>query len=95
MKDLSCRRLEVVHGNYICLWKIKIYHNEPQEAKLYNVVTNPGETDNVVDQNSEVVEMIKGFAKQARLDLGDGDGIVDHEGTVQHPAGRVENPTPR
>ncbi len=65
--------------------------NRPQEAKLYNVVTDPGETINLVDQHPDVVAQIKKHAQRARKDLGDGD----REGTGQRPAGRVEHPVPQ
>lgn len=64
---------------------------EPQEARLYDVVTDPGETTNVVDQNPEVVREITQHAEKAREDLGDGD----REGSGQRLVGRVNNPTPR
>lgn len=77
--------------------KIRIFgsNDDPQEAQLYNVVTDPGETKNVVDQHPEIVEQIKEHAERARTELGDGDGRVDHKGEGQRPVGRVENPTPR
>ena len=65
--------------------------NRPQEVKLYNVVTDPGETTNMADQHLDVVAQIKTFAEIAREDLGD----VGREGTGQRPVGRVENPIPQ
>ena len=68
---------------------------EPQEAQLYNVVTDPGETTNVVDQHPQVVKQIMEHAEEARAELGDGNGKTDHEGTGQRPVGQVENPAPQ
>ena len=65
--------------------------NRPQEVKLYNVVTDPGETNNVAEQHPDVIAQINTYAEVAREDLGD----VGREGTGQRPVGRVENPTPR
>jgi len=64
---------------------------EPRPARLYDLVADVGETQNVADQQREVVERLLTFAEKAREDLGD----VNRQGKNQRPAGMVENPTPR
>jgi arylsulfatase A-like enzyme len=64
---------------------------EPQEEQLYNVVTDPGETKNVIDQHPQRVEEIRKYAEQARGELGD----LGREGSGQRQVGRVNDPTPR
>jgi arylsulfatase A len=66
-----------------------------QEIRLYNVVDGPGETRDVRNQHSQLVNKIMKFALIARNDLGDGNGLVDHQGMGQRLVGRVENATPR
>ncbi len=64
--------------------------NRPQAEKLFNVVTDPGESIDVADQHSEIVKQLKEHAEVARKDLGD----LDREGKGQRQVGRVENPVP-
>lgn len=64
--------------------------NRPQAEKLFNVVTDPGETMDVANQHSDIVIKLKKHAETARKDLGD----LDREGEGQRQVGRVENPVP-
>lgn len=73
----------------------KVRNGNPQKARLYNVVENPSETIDVKDTHPQIVKSILKFAEIARMDLGDGNGLVDHKGKGQRPVGRVDNPTPR
>ncbi len=60
-------------------------------ALLYDVVTDPGETNNVSRMRPEIVAQLVSTAARARRALGDGD----REGSVQRPAGWIDDPTPR
>lgn len=62
-----------------------------QPAQLYNVVDDPGESDDVIDDHPDVVQRLTEHAEAAREDLGD----LDRPGQGQRPAGRVDHPTPR
>jgi arylsulfatase A-like enzyme len=58
---------------------------------LYDVVADPGETQNVLADHPDVAAKLTKHAEQARRELGD----LDTPGTGVRPAGRVEHPTPR
>ena len=57
---------------------------------LYNLQADIAETNNVVDQNPDVVKRLLALAEKARIDIGD----VDRKGTGQRPAGLVVTPKP-
>lgn len=59
-------------------------------AKLYNVVTDPGETKDLTAQQPKVVARLSGYAERARVDLGD----RGKAGRNQRPAARVDKPLP-
>jgi arylsulfatase A-like enzyme len=48
------------------------YENLTIEQSLFNLEDDPGETQNVADQHSEVVKQLITLANQARSELGDG-----------------------
>jgi arylsulfatase A-like enzyme len=48
------------------------YQNLTIEQSLFNLEDDPGETQNVADQHSEVVKQLITLANQARSELGDG-----------------------
>jgi arylsulfatase A len=67
-------------------WKLNL-----TPARLFDVVANPGETDNVVADHPQVIERLRALAEKAREDLGDGQ----RAGKNQRPAGHEPMPTPR
>ncbi len=72
----------------------KTFHRDesgPTEAMLFDMQTDPGETNNVAAQHPAEVERLTALAERAREDLGD-TGV---RGKGVRPAGMVENPTPR
>ncbi len=72
----------------------KTFHKDesgPTEAMLFDMQTDPGETNNVAAQHPAEVERLMALAQRAREDLGD-TGVP---GKGVRPAGTVENPTPR
>ena len=64
---------------------------EPPAALLFDVVDDPGETQNVADRHPGIVARLSQLADEARRILGD-RGVVGRE---QRPPGKVQNPTPR
>ncbi len=77
-------------------WKLylsleeEVKSEEPQKEQLYNVVTDPGEKRNVIEEHPRIVEKIRGYAEEARAELGD----LGREGSGQRPVGRVNEPEP-
>jgi arylsulfatase A len=67
----------------------------PTRPALFDVVADPGETQNVLagnpDGHAEVVAALTAHAERARRELGD----LGSPGAEIRPAGRVANPTPR
>jgi arylsulfatase A-like enzyme len=63
----------------------------PQPAALYDVSSDPGENNNLIDDQSEVVARLTDLAEQARQELGD----LGRPGRGQRPAGRVDHPQPQ
>jgi arylsulfatase A-like enzyme len=61
------------------------------KALLYDLESDLGETNNVIDKHPEVVTRLLALADTARADLGDGD----RSGKNQRPAGRIANPKPQ
>ena len=61
------------------------------DRRLYDVRRDPGETNNVVDQQVDVVARLIKYADQGRTELGD-RGL---RGTGRRPHGVSVNPTPR
>ncbi len=57
-------------------------------ARLYNVVTDPGEKNDVVAANPEIVSRLNALAARGREYIGD----LDVHGRGEHPAGWVHNP---
>ncbi|MEX2568189.1 MAG: sulfatase [Cyclobacteriaceae bacterium] len=81
-------------------WKLylplekKIFSSGGQEAQLFNVETDPGETQNVISSYSLLKSEMMALAVKARLDLGDGNGVADQVGKGQRPVGKVDHPVP-
>lgn len=61
------------------------------ELKLFDLVADIHEDNNVAGANPEVVERLLALAEKAREDLGD----VNRPGQGQRPAGWVDQPAPR
>ncbi len=59
-----------------------------EEIELYDVSTDLSETNNVAEQNPEVVDKIKLLANTMRQELG--DSLLDLEGTSNREPGRVD-----
>jgi len=59
--------------------------------KLFNLVQDIHEDNNVAEANPEVVARLLTLAEKARQELGD----VDRPGKGQRPAGWVDQPSPR
>lgn len=59
-----------------------------EEIELYDVSTDLSETNNVAEQNPEVVDKIKLLANNMRQELG--DSLLDLEGTNNREPGRVD-----
>jgi arylsulfatase A-like enzyme len=64
---------------------------EPAPARLYDLVGDLGETNNLVEEHLDVVGRLTALAEQAREDLGD----LNRPGKNQRPAAFVKTPTPR
>lgn len=58
------------------------------ETELYNLVDDPGETQNVAAQNPEVVERMMKLVARARADLG--DDLTKTEGANRRPHGKLD-----
>ncbi|MBN8626255.1 MAG: sulfatase [Planctomycetes bacterium] len=67
----------------------KAGQNRP--AALYDVVADPGETNDLIAEHADIVARLTALAEQARADIGD----QDRKGQNVREPGRVENPTPR
>lgn len=61
------------------------YENREIELSLFELSSDPGETNNVAAANPAVVKQLSRLADDFRLELGDGD----RKGTGVRPAGRV------
>jgi arylsulfatase A-like enzyme len=61
-------------------------NTSPSEAALYDVVTDPGETRNLIADHPEIVARLTALADQAREDLGD----WDRPGKNTRPVGRID-----
>jgi len=59
-----------------------------KEIELYDVVSDPGETDEVADKHPEVVAKIKVLANEMRQKLG--DSLLELEGTETREVGRLK-----
>jgi len=58
---------------------------------LFDVVADPGETQNVLAEHADVAAELTKHAERARRELGD----LDAPGSGVRPAGHVDKPTPR
>ncbi len=63
---------------------------EPGKPSLYDVVGDPGETENRAENHPDIVEKLLALADKAREDLGD----LGKAGKNQRPAGWVNEPQP-
>ncbi|MDB4358625.1 sulfatase [Verrucomicrobiales bacterium] len=75
-------------------WKLhlpasKLRGIDRSKYRLYNVVSDPGESENVVSENESIVNQLKAFATKARTDLG--DDFTKAKGSRLRPPGMVEN----
>jgi arylsulfatase A-like enzyme len=57
---------------------------------LYDLSTDPGEQLNLADEHSDVVEQLRGYAEQARADLG--DSAHKRKGANVREPGRIAEP---
>jgi arylsulfatase A-like enzyme len=62
----------------------------PEQAELFDVVHDAGETREVSAEHPDVVKRLLACADRIRAELGD----MDQPGRGQRPAGRVEHPKP-
>ena len=93
--------MDQLHAVRAGRWKLflaredrKTFHKDeagPTEAMLFDMQTDPGETNNVAAQHPAEVERLTALAQRAREELGD-TGV---RGKGVRPAGTVESPTPR
>ncbi len=60
--------------------------------ELYDLVNDPSETTNIIDQHPNVVARLEELAELARISMG--DARLKREGNDVRPIGRVENPKP-
>ncbi len=60
--------------------------------ELYDLQSDIGESNNVIDDYPEIVEELKAEAEKARLDLG--DAMAEIEGSGRRPVGLSEDPKP-
>jgi arylsulfatase A-like enzyme len=72
-------------------WKLYFAADADGEDELYHLIDDIAEEHDVIADNPDVVDRLRGLADEARLDLGDGE----QDGTGQRPAGWVEHPTGR
>jgi len=75
-------------------WKLhlpatKQKNNDRSHYRLYDVVSDPGELENVVTEKESIVARLKELAEKARTDLG--DDFTKAEGSRLRPPGIVEN----
>lgn len=71
-------------------WKLWVRRGDRAVNELYNLRDDIGETTNVIDAHSEVVERLGALLEKARTELGDtATGTI---GQGIRPVGRVENP---
>jgi arylsulfatase A len=73
-------------------WKLYLSGETKQEpVRLYDLVGDLAETQDLADQHPEIVERLNHLAANARAELGDGE----QSGVGQRPAGEVPQATPR
>lgn len=73
-------------------WKLHLHkHGRPHEA-LYDLDLDPGETDDRLPHEPDVVGRLAAVADAIRADLG--DAVRGVEGSGRRPAGRVADPRP-
>ncbi len=73
-------------------WKLHLSKKGQQIRELYDLRADVGETQNLYDQQPDVVAELSALADATRTDLG--DKATGVEGTGRRPAGRVENNKP-
>ncbi len=66
------------------------WDERPVPAQLYDLVSDIGETTNLVERHPQIVARLMALAEKAREDLGD----VGRPGRGQRPAGFVSHPRP-
>lgn len=75
--------------------EVKFLKTIGQEAKLFNVVSDPGEKKNILNKHPDIIDDIIKYKEWAIQRLGDGNGLVDQVGIEQRSIGKVVNPSPR
>lgn len=66
---------------------VKYSHIKLEQAQLFDLSKDKGETTDVISQNLEIARLLNGFADQARADMG--DALTEKEGTGNRKAGRI------
>ncbi len=65
---------------------VKYSYIKLEEPQLYNLKSDPGETNDLSSENLEIMEELNGFAEKARADMG--DKLTGSKGTGLRKAGR-------
>jgi arylsulfatase A len=71
-------------------WKLHVLKQGDDTTRLYNLVDDIAETDNLADDHPEIVARLGTLITAARADLGDEANGIDGTGT--RPMGKVDNP---
>jgi arylsulfatase A-like enzyme len=66
---------------------VKYINVKLENAQLFDLAKDPGETADVSAQNPEILAQLNQFADQARADMG--DALTGKEGTGNRKAGRI------
>jgi arylsulfatase A len=73
-------------------WKLHLAKAGAELVALYDVVDDPGESADVLDQHPELVRALQVHVEAARRSLG--DARLGRAGEDRRPIGRVEHPAP-
>ncbi len=66
---------------------VKYSHIKLEQAQLFDLSKDKGETIDIISQNPEIVKLLNGFADQARADMG--DALTEKVGSGNRRAGRI------
>ena len=67
---------------------VKYTNIKLEQAELYDLSQDLGETKDLSSQNPEIMRLMNGFAENARKDLG--DALTEREGSGNRKAGRIK-----
>jgi arylsulfatase len=85
VRNYFCYNVDKLEAVRSGRWK---YHF--QKGELFDVTSDPGESENVAGKNHAVVERLKGYGDQIRAEIG--DGLTGIDGNECRPPGRVDPP---